>query len=449
MNKPSRFARLMGLACVALGSVIFLFWGAAIEHHASSSMVDYRAFYFDSRVLIQGLDPYDARKGTQLGESEGVRPKEIRIAVPNEFTFLYPPSALVVSSPLALLSWHSAHLVWMLLNGGVLILAGFLMWELGADYSPFLSGILIGLFLANSESLLFQGNISGIVVGLCLIASWCLLRNRLALIGVFCLGVSLAIKPHDSGFVWLFFLVAGGIYRRRAWQSLLVAACLGVGSLLWVGHVAPHWAQELRSNLAATTARGAANDPGPTSATPTIVNSAINLQTVFAVIWNEPTFYNCASFLLSGALLLVWLVMALRSPVTLPRSLVALAFLSALSMLPVYHRHHDGKLLMLAVPACAILFAKRRIAGAMAISFTTLALALNADIPRVVLSNLETKFAFYSATVSGKLMTILLARPAPLAVLAMAFFYLWAYRQFAGESIPAEMASNAAVGTVT
>jgi hypothetical protein len=449
MNNPSRFARFVGLACVGLGSLILLLWGSAIEHSSSSSMVDYRAFYYDSRILLQGGDPYNALEPTRLGESQGIRAPEAQISLPNEFTFLYPPSALVVSSPLALLSWHSAHLIWMLLNGGALILAGFLMWELAADYAPLLSGILIGLFLANSESLLFQGNISGIVVGLCLIGAWCFLRNRFGLIGVLCLAVSLAIKPHDSGFVWLFFLLTGGLYRKRAWQTLLVTVCIGAGSLLWMRSVAPHWPQELRANIASTTMRGAANDPGPTTATPSIVNSAVNLQTILAVFWNEPAFYNYASFLTCAALLLAWYFSFRRSPDTLPRSLIALAFLSSLTMLPVYHRHHDGKLLMLAVPACAVLYARRRTAGVAAVFFTAIALAMNADIPRVILSGLEKNLAFSTDTITAKMMTILLGRPAPLAVVAVTVFYLWACWQSDRDPIPLDIADRATVGTVT
>jgi glycosyl transferase family 87 len=449
MNNSSRPARLLGLACVGLGSLMLLLWAGAIAQHASSSMVDFRAFYFGSRILLQGGDPFDALQATRLGESEGARSIETEVELPNEFTFLYLPSALVVSSPVAFLSWHSAQVAWMLLNGGILIVAAFLMWELGADYAPLLSGILLGVFLANSESLLFQGNISGIVVGLCLIGAWCFLRNRFGLIGVLCLAISLVIKPHDSGFVWLFFLIGGGPYRKRALQTLLVAVGLGLGSLLWMGHVAPNWIHELRSNIAATTVRGAANDPGPTSATPNMVNSAINLQTILAVAWNEPGFYNIASILLCGALLLFWFLLTIRTPATWPRSLIALAFLSAFTMLPVYHRHHDGKLLMLAVPGCAILFAERRRVGLLAVLFTTLALALNADIPRVLLTKWEQNVAFSVATFSGKLMTILLGRPASLAVLAMAIFYLCSYWRTKISPAPSQTENSATVGAVT
>ena len=430
-------ARFMGLACVCLGSAVLLLWGSLIEHRASSSMVDFKAFFFNTRVLLQGRDPYNAMEGTQMAESEGVKPKENRILLPNEITFLYPPSALLICAPLAFLSWGTAHIAWMLLNGGSLILAGFLMWELGADYAPLLTGILIGLFLANSESLLFQGNISGIVVGLCLVGSWCFLRNRFALFGVLCLAASMAIKPHDSGLVWLFFLVAGGIYRKRAMQAMLVTAIVGIASVIWVGTVSPNWTHELRSNLAATTARGAANDPGPTSGTTTIVNQGINLQTVFAVFWDEPVFYTFASLLLCGAMLLLWCVMAWRSPITQARSWIALAFLSALSMLPVYHRHHDGKLLMLAVPGCALLFSRHRTAGILGVVITAIALATNADIPVAILTNLEAGHAFSTATFSGKMTMILLARPGALAVLAMAIFYLWCYWKIDVDSVPA------------
>ena len=52
----------------------------------------------------------------------------------------------------------------MTLNGGGLIVSGLLLWNIAADFAPLLSGMLIGFLLANSEGLLFQGNVAGIVV---------------------------------------------------------------------------------------------------------------------------------------------------------------------------------------------------------------------------------------------------------------------------------------------
>ena len=116
---------------------------------------------------------------------------------------------------------------------------------------------------------------------------------------------------------------------------------------------------------------------------------------------------------------------------------VALAFLSALTMLPVYHRSHDAKLLMLAVPACALVWSASRRLGIACTLVTSLAIATIADLPRVILTVAESSISFSSATISGKLATILLARPATLAILLMAVFYLWLYWRGTGaETFP-------------
>ena len=140
-----------------------------------------------------------------------------------------------------MLPWESARMLWMFLSLGSLIFAAFLMWNLGANYTPEISGLLIGFMLANSELVLVVGNMAGIAIGLCVVAVWCFLRGRFVPAGILCLAISLAVKPHDAGFVWLYFLLAGGIYRRRALQTLLVTAVLGLATILWVTPIAPHW----------------------------------------------------------------------------------------------------------------------------------------------------------------------------------------------------------------
>ena len=96
--------------------------------------------------------------------------------------------------------------------------------------------------------------------------------------GILCLAVSLAIKPHDAGLVWLYFLLAGGVYRKRALQTLLITVVLGLSAFLWVSHVAPHWMRDWRSNLAAISAHGGLNEPGPASVTGRTAGMVIDLQ---------------------------------------------------------------------------------------------------------------------------------------------------------------------------
>jgi hypothetical protein len=89
------------------------------------------------------------------------------------------------------------------------------------------------------------------VVSLSAVAVWCFLRERFVLAGILCLAVALAVKPQDSGLVWLYFLRAGGVYRKRALQTLLATAVLSLPGVLWVWHASPHWFAEWQSNVAA------------------------------------------------------------------------------------------------------------------------------------------------------------------------------------------------------
>ncbi len=195
--------------------------------------------------------------------------------------------------------------------------------------------------------LLALGNTAGLVVGLCVIAVWCFLRERFVLAGILCLAVSLAMKPHDAGLIWLYFLLAGGVQRKRALQTLAVTALLAVPAILWISHVAPHWPPELHANLATITARGGLDDPGPSSGGAFGVNMIVCLQaisaasaTIPASTIRSPTSSVAALLAHRGA------IKTLRSRL-LASALAwfALAAVVPLAMLPFYHRCYDARLL--------------------------------------------------------------------------------------------------------
>ena len=117
----------------------------------------------------------------------------------------YPPTTLILTAPIAMLSWGLASALWIILTAGSVVLAGFLMWKSAKHGTEVISGGLVALLLASSFPLLVIGNAAGIAISLCVIAAWCLLSERWMLVGVVLLAISLAMKPHDSGFVWLYF----------------------------------------------------------------------------------------------------------------------------------------------------------------------------------------------------------------------------------------------------
>jgi hypothetical protein len=259
------------------------------------------------------------------------------------------------------------------------------------------------------------------------VAVWCFLNGRFVPAGVLFLAVSLALKPHDAGLVWLYFLLAGAPHRKRALQTLVVTLVLCLPATLWVSHVAPHWIQELHSNILSTSAHGDLNDPGPATLMGHTPDLIIDLQTVISVFRDDPRIYNPASYLVCGALLFVWSLKTLKSRISTTSAWLALAAIVPLTMLVTYHRSHDAKLLLLTVPACAMLWAEGGPIGWTALLVNTAGIVFTGDIPLAILDILTKNLHTGTAGLPGKMLTVMLTRPSPLILLAMEIFYLWVY----------------------
>lgn len=426
-------ARRDGLYLLLLGSMIFILLGVTLETKSQGSMSDFKAIYYGARCLLQHHDPYSQSDLLHVFNSEGGEfPSDPSISRSYRRAVLVcvnTPSAMLLVAPFALLSWVPSHLLWMMVTAGGLLFSAGLIWDISSRYSPVLSGGLIALILAGSESLLFEGNAAGIVISLCIVTVWTFREEKYLWAGVVCLALSLAIKPQDAGFVWLYFILAGGVYRRRAVQSLLIALIIGAVSVLWVSAVAPHWIHELRSNLMLTTMRGDLNDPGPSSMGAHGLGMMINLQTVSSIFWDDPRIYNAVSYLICVPLLLVWVFMSLRSAITPRRTWLALAAIAALSLLPVYHRQYDARLLLLTVPACSMLWAEANLMGRLAAAITAAGAFTIGDLPWVFLVNHVKALPPPDSELSWKLRIALLAFPIPTVLLLVGTFYLWAYLQ--------------------
>jgi hypothetical protein len=341
--------------------------------------------------------------------------------------YIYPPTAFSFTVPFAMLPWGPAHILWMTLIVGSIFIASFLMWNIGENYEPTVSGALIGFLLANSEMLIILGNVAGIAIGLCVTAVWCFVRERFVTAGILCLAVSLAVKPQVAGFVWLYFLLAGGVYRKRALQTLLATVAFSLPAVLWVWHAVPHWMQELHSNMLAFSVHGGMNDPGLSSTGAHSLNMLVSLQEVIGVFWDDPRIYNLASYLVCAPLLLLWAFVTLRSRPSPKNAWLALAAIAALSMLPIYHRQHDTKLLLLTVPACAMLWAEGGLAGWLALLVNTAGFVLNGDLAWAIFFGLANNLHLHLTRLTGEMLIAVQVFPAPLILLVMGVFYLWVY----------------------
>jgi hypothetical protein len=432
-------ARLDGLYLLLLGAAVFSLMSVVLQNAVPMPLTDFRALYYPSRCLLQHHDPYMQSEVLRIYRAEGGdhasdTAETRQVATQNP----YPPTAFTFTVPFAMLPWGPAKMLWTLLSMGSLIFASLLIWGLGADYAPILSGALIGFLLANSEVLIITGNAAGIAISLCAVAVWCFFRERFVPAGILCLAASLALKPHDAGLVWLYLLLAGGVYRKRALQTLVATIAMSLPGVLWVWLTAPHWMGEMYSNLLAYTVHNGLNDPRNASMGP---EGIIDLQTNLSVLWNDPRFYNLASYLICLPLLLVLAFVTLRSRPSPKRAWLALAAVAALSLLPIYHRQIDARLLLLAVPACAMLWAEGGRIGRLALLVTAMGFIVTADLPWIIVFALIRHLHLTSAGLPWQFERVL---PVPSILLAMSVFYLWVYTRSARHPAEREDARSGA-----
>ena len=422
-------ARFNGGYALFLGCMLFVICGGVLESDYSV-LADFTTLYFPTRSLLQHHDPYMQSEVLKVyhderGNSPAVSADNVQIATRD----VYPPTMHVLIAPIAALPLAVARLVWLTLSSICIIAAVIATWSCAADDAPLLSGLLLGLLAANSELILVSGNSAGVVIGLCAIAVWCFQRQQFTGLGVVCMAVSLALKPHDTGLVWMYFLLAGGIFRKRALEALAAVMAIGIPALLWVWSLSPHWLRELEENLGTFSVHGAINDPGMVHRYGAGMDVVVGLQTIVSAVRDDPRFYNPVSYLICAPVIVVWMWITLRARPSNRNAWLALAAIAPITMLPVYHRIVDTKLIMLAVPACAMLWARGGWTGRVAALLTTAGIILTGDNVWLI-----AVLIFRRAHLTGALREVALVAQSgvlSLVLLSMTLFYLWAYARAA------------------
>jgi hypothetical protein len=395
-------------------------------------MLDFRALYYPTRCFIQNCDPYAESQVLQLYDREGTygardTDKERQMTS----RLVYMPPTLVFVVPFAVLPWELAEISWNILTSASLILAAFLIWNLGAEHGQVTAGFLTAFLLANCELFIIQGMCAGIAISLCAIALWCFFRNRFVVAGISFMAISLALKPQDTGIVWLYFLMAGGIHRKRALGTLLAWLAIAIPSLFWIWKVAPNWIMELRSNVLAFSVHGGINDPGISSSGAHGLSRIISLQSVLSILWDNPHFYNPSALLAVAPFFAVWAYYTVRGRYSTDLAWIALASAAPFAMLPVYHRQYDAVLIILTVPACSLLFSEGGLIRRLAILVNIAGFAAIAELPWAVFLAIANAARLHTTGITEQILKTMIVGieilTTPLTLFAMGLFYLWVY----------------------
>jgi hypothetical protein len=412
--------RILGLVILALGSLFFAVDGFHAQQHSLKSF-DFKDVYSGARCLLHHCNPYDMDQIKEQYLAGGGDPDEIRPF--HIYNANYPPSALFLATPFAMLPWQPAHLLWLAISITVVIVAAFLMADLCAPFSPLAAVAMIALLMATSLLMIMLAQPAMLTIGLCVIAVWCLLKDRFPVLAIVCFALSLTLKPHIGGLVWFYFLLSGAaLYRRRAWQILLATILLSLPGVLWASFTpqSAHWMHDLHVNLVGVAAHGNASDPGPANDE---ASGIASLQTVVSLFRDDPHVYNPVSWLLIGVLLVAWIYTTIRMKPSKKKDFLGLASIACLALLPIYHRVYDTRLLLLTFPALALLLSEGGITGIVAFLLAAMAI--------VVMSNPFSHFVdvhyWLHSPHHGLIGTILLMREVPLSLLVLGSFYLAVY----------------------
>jgi hypothetical protein len=407
-------------ALLLLGILAFVGKGYKDEQ-AALHFRDFKQPYASARCVLHGCDPYaEAPTREQFLEAGGV---DEDATVFQAYSSLYPPPSLVMLTPVAALRYPAAHELWFVVIALLFSLASAAVAELSLSFlgggTAIVLTVVLAAFIFSSTILLMLGQITGPVVSLLVIGAWLLIHDRLRWLAVLCLTAALLLKPHDSLLIVGLYLLVAGARWRRAWLAVMALALVfTAGSLAWFQHspATSHWTTELPANLKGNTSSGNVNDATLSNLQ---ASEIADLKALVGTVTPSPRLATLGELGGSAILLLLWIVPVVRMRDTRTKHVLALAALSAITLLLIYHRQYDTRLLLLVFPATALLLARRRGWGLAALALTAVASVITSHKYGNFLVVRQTRLG--SETAAQALVSY---RPLPEIELLLALFFI-------------------------
>ena len=342
-NTAARYKRILLWILFLLAAAEFVWRGPRRYFSDPSTWNDLSQNYTASKLWLKGQSPADPRNFVVLWKKEG----RSRLDVDDIRTHLAPPlGGLVVLAPVAALPWRAAKIVWMALLLAsfaatvlaLVITSGFRWNELRT-----LAFVAACLALAPFQTGMASGNTSVLVIGLCVVAIWAAQGTNDVSAGIL-FGLACAVKPQIGAFLVLYYLL------RRRWKlfatALAFTIVLNFVAALYLQMHSTSWVQDYVHNAKGFVTANHIDDF--TTENPARF-TLINLQVPLYSITGQSSSANLLSFAIVGLLICAWIYWLLKKRDSVSESL-ALAAISVVALLPVYHRFYDAALL--ALPLC-------------------------------------------------------------------------------------------------
>ena len=339
------------LLLIMISGCVFFLRGPRRSIRSGIVFNDLLSPYIQSRAWIKGLDPYSPQTlrllwPRQAGQFQFLD-REVAdgsITVRRGLPTAYPLTSFVLLSPISLLSWPTANLLWTAINTLLFALAlASLVRMAGWPRSDWRIFLFVGLSLALApfHTGISTGNPAIVTTELGVIAMGLASWQEDVWAGVV-LAIAIGLKPQ----IGLCFLLYYGL--RRRWRICGVAGALVIAlaaaGVLRLG-VDGAWRESYWTDNRALFSTGSLGDF--TERNP-MRFSLINAQVLLYALAGNSAVANIAAMLLGGLLFVMWLWYVRKS--RLDSDLLSIGSLLVISLLPVYHRFYDAASLVL--PLC-------------------------------------------------------------------------------------------------
>jgi len=346
-NVHRKLGWVLVLSLLLFASAEFLLRGPI--RFARANIDDFISPYIQTKAWMKGVDPYSPADLVALWPKDAEQfmflKKDLAdgsLVLKRGIPTAYPPTCFVLLVPVAWLPWHVARHVWLaisLMAFGLTVLSlvsliGF-QWHEKRTYL-FLA---LALALAPFHTGLAAGSIVIVAVGLCALAVLTADRQWDVTTGVL-FGVAIGLKPQIGLPFLVYYLL------RHRWRAVTTAvtvlAILAATAIFHLAMSHTPWVDNYQYDNRVLFAHGSLGDF--TEANP-LRFGLVNLQVLLYTFVPDRAGVNVAALVMAGALGLFWLFLLLHRADS-KNELLALAALTVLSLLPVYHRLYDASLLI-------------------------------------------------------------------------------------------------------
>lgn len=299
--------------------------------------------YLSSRLLAEGVSPYN--EALMEAARLELAKKTNDASIPTFTSAIYPPTTLVLLSTFSRLSWkHFRYMLLVVDTAGLIAVLTVLSFSLNDRFysSPSLAVWVVGLNWAPWHSGMATGNLVIPAISIGAIAWWASEQRCWWVVVGACLLVSLMLKPQIGG---LFVAV---LMLRHCWKAVFFGlaswGAIFIAVVLWMQEYTAGWWGDYRVLVSSFLVVGHDGDP---SSANSLRRDLINMQRLLYTISENRLLVEGVTYTLTG-LLVVGLIFSHKNKDRLPPSLLTLAIVTVVGLLPVYHRFYDASLLLFA-----------------------------------------------------------------------------------------------------